>query len=129
MSHNAASNITHSVIADQNSSRVATTFNPPCTVHCTVEDFNVKCCESRSKVGTIPYYTMRMTPCPSVQCPGTVNSAAVQCGDIVCSEAKITRTTVLPGEIMATQKLECHLPMSTPFGPSAGRVFFLFKLK
>ena len=38
---NAASNITHSTIAPQDSSRVPTTFNAHCTVHYTVEDFNV----------------------------------------------------------------------------------------
>ena len=40
MSLNAASNITHSAIASQDSSRVTTTFNVQCTVHCTVKDFN-----------------------------------------------------------------------------------------
>ena len=51
VSHNAASSITHFAIADQLSSRVATAVN----AHCTVDDFNVKFCESRCKVCTIPY--------------------------------------------------------------------------
>ena len=38
---NAASNITRSAIAPQDSSRVTTTFNAHCTLHCTVGDFNV----------------------------------------------------------------------------------------
>ena len=38
---NAASNITQSTIAFQDSSRMTTTFNAHCTGHCTVEDFNV----------------------------------------------------------------------------------------
>ena len=38
---NAASNITHSAIASQDSSRVTTTFHAHCTVHCAVGDFNV----------------------------------------------------------------------------------------
>ena len=38
---NAASNIAHSTIISQDSSRVTTTFSAHCTVHCEVEDFNV----------------------------------------------------------------------------------------
>ena len=46
---NAVSNITHSAIASQDSSRVTTTFKAHCTGHCTVEDFNENFCESRGK--------------------------------------------------------------------------------
>ena len=66
--------------------------------------------ESRRKVGTIPYRAVCMTSCARVQCPGTVIGAAVQGGDIVnyvyLFDAKITRTAVLLGEIMASHKLE-----------------------
>ena len=40
ISLNAASNITYSAIASQDSSRVTMTFNAHCTVHCAVGDFN-----------------------------------------------------------------------------------------
>ena len=41
ISLNAVWNITHSAIASQDSSRVTTTFNAHCTIHCTVEEFNI----------------------------------------------------------------------------------------
>ena len=41
VSRSATSNITHSANADQDSSRVATTFNAHCTVHCATEDVNI----------------------------------------------------------------------------------------
>ena len=74
---NAASNITHSAIADQESSRVATNFNVHCTVHCTVEDLNVKRSESQRKVGTIPYRTVCMISRVGAQHPGTATGAGV----------------------------------------------------
>ena len=46
---NIASNITHSSIADQDSSRVATTTSAHCTGHCTVEDFYVKFADRDAK--------------------------------------------------------------------------------
>ena len=116
VSRNTASNIIHSTIADQHSSRVATTFTAHCAVHCTVEEFNVKFCESRLKISTIPYRAMCMTSRARVQCPGTATGAAVQCtGDIVnfvyLCDTKITRTAVLLGEIMVSHKPEWHLPI------------------
>ena len=58
---NAASNVTHSSMASEDSSRVmTTTFKTHCTEHCMVEDFNVNFCESRLKVGTVPCRTVRM---------------------------------------------------------------------
>ena len=54
---NAASNITHSAIADQDSSRVTTTFNVHCTVQCAVGDFNVNFAiiTTQSRYNTVPY--------------------------------------------------------------------------
>ena len=68
---NAASNTTHSAIASQDSSRVTTTFSAHCTVHSAARNFNVKFCESRCKVGTIPYRTVRMISRVRAQRPGT----------------------------------------------------------
>ena len=55
---NAASNITHSAIASQDSSRMTTTFNAHCTGHCTVEDFNVNFANHDAK--SVRYRTVRM---------------------------------------------------------------------
>ena len=41
VSYNAASYITHSAIADQDSLQVTRTFSAHCRVHCRVEDFNI----------------------------------------------------------------------------------------
>ena len=53
---NAASNIPHSAIASQHSSRVTTTFNARCTGHWTVEDFNLKFANLDSK--SVQYRTV-----------------------------------------------------------------------
>ena len=53
---NAASNITHSASASQDSSRKLTIFNAHCTVHCAVEDFNVSLrITTQSRYDTVPY--------------------------------------------------------------------------
>ena len=74
VSHNAVSNITHSAIADQDSSRLATTFNAHCTVPCTLEDLNIKFCAScgptQSRYDTV-YCDACMTSCASAQYPST----------------------------------------------------------
>ena len=69
----AASNITHSAIAEQDSSQVTTTFNADCTVHCAVGDFNIIFCESRREVGTIPYRTACMISRAGAQHPRSWN--------------------------------------------------------
>ena len=83
---NAASNITHSAIASQDSSGVTTTCSAHCTVHCAARDFNVKICELRCKVGTIPYRTVRMILSRvrlRAQRPGTGSAGAAPRGHSV----------------------------------------------
>ena len=77
---NAASNITHSAIASQDSSRVTTTFNAHYTEHCVVEDFYVNFA-TQSRYESVPYCVHDIT-CksgtsriglrlgPGVQCTG-----------------------------------------------------------
>ena len=77
VSHNAASNITHSAIADQDSSRVTTTFDVYCSTLCSGR-FQRKFCESRRKVGTISYRAVCKISRGEVQGPGTVTGAGAQ---------------------------------------------------
>ena len=117
LSHNATSNITYSIIADQHSSQVATTFNARCTIHCTVEDLNVKKSRltTRSRYDTIPCCVHVLAGCASMQRPGTATGATVQSGDIVhcvyLCKTKVARTAVLLGEVVASHKLERQLPI------------------
>ena len=68
---NAASNITHSAIASQDSSRVTMTFNAHCTGHCTVEDFNVNFANHNAK--SIPYRIVHMISRAGAQRTGSWN--------------------------------------------------------
>ena len=56
ISLNAVSNITHSAIASQDSSRVTTTFKAHCIVHCTVQYFNENSANNatQSRYDTVP---------------------------------------------------------------------------
>ena len=51
---------------------VTMTFNAHCTVHC-IGRFQCKFCESRGKVGTIPYHTVCMLSRVGAQRPGSWN--------------------------------------------------------
>ena len=66
------SNIIHSAIASQDSSRVTTltTFSAHCTVHCIVGDFNVN---HKARYGTIPYRTVCMYRSATSCWPGSWN--------------------------------------------------------
>ena len=66
ISLNAVSNITHSAIASQDSSRVTTTFNAHCTVHSTVEDFNVNFANHDAK--SVRYRIVRVISHAGAQC-------------------------------------------------------------
>ena len=137
ISLNTASNITHSAITSEDSSQVRTTFSAHYTAHCAARDFNVRFCESRCKVGKIPYRTVRMISRERVSCPGTAIGRVisgpqwVQCKDYVhveiyrtgICEVEITRTSFLLEEEMAFSQTGGTLAfMINTFGPSAGCV-------
>ena len=84
---NAASNITHSAIASQDSSRMTTTFNAHCTGHCTVEDFNVNFANHDAK--SVRYRTVRMISRAGAQ-------RQLRTGAAVRTSVRISRTRPLP---------------------------------
>ena len=131
----ATSNITHSAIASQDSSRVTTTFNAHCTGHCTIEDFNVNFAYLKSK--SVRYRTVLCAwyhvQEGNVPDHGPANGTGVHY-KVVWARVRVLWTTMYLGiqEVVLLQKtMELHKPewiFSTPFytinpfGPSAGRI-------
>ena len=129
---NAASNITHSAIASQGSSRLPTTFNAHCTGHCTLEDFNVNFANLDSKS-----VRFRTAPCTwyhvqerNVPDDGTATGTRVHY-KVVWACARVS-WTVNPRSSLSSENngvaqtgvtLFCTI---NPFGPSAGCVSRVF---
>ena len=122
ISLNAASNITHSAIASQGSSRVTTTFNAHCILYSTLYcgRFQRRFCESRRKVGTIQYRTVRMISRAGVQGTESWNRYRGEGGEERCWKRKGGRSYLVGQPSRSTDRI----PASRLFPPHLEKRYF-----
>ena len=132
VSRNAASNTTHFAIAGQLSSRVETTFNEHCTVHSTVEDFNVKvlCITTQSRYDTVLYCVHALDMMWTMQYPvncdwgrSAVWKYRELCISLALGSQGCKNRSLARGNNGTPQTGVTLAYTINPVGPSAGRVF------